>query len=44
VNQCEFEVFCLNPALRRRGIIKEQCHNIDPEFKSSLTGIFSKER
>lgn len=44
VNQGEFEVFCLNPALRRRGIIKEQCHIIDPEFKSSLTGIFSKER
>ena len=43
VNQCEFEVFCLNPALRRRGIIKEQCHNIDPEFKSVLTGISSKE-
>ena len=35
----EFETFCLNPALNRRGIVKEQCHNIDPEFKSKLTGI-----
>ena len=39
VNRDEFETFCLNPALNRRGIIKEQCHNIDPEFKSKLTGI-----
>lgn len=39
VNRYEFESFCLNPALNRRGIIKEQCHNIDPEFKSKLTGI-----
>ena len=39
VNRYEFETFCLNPALNRRGIIKEQCHNIDPEFKSKLTGI-----
>jgi len=35
----EFAIFCLNPALNRRGIVKEQCHNIDPEFKSTLTGI-----
>ena len=39
VNMSEFEIFCLNPALNRRGIIKEQCHNIDPEFKSQLSGI-----
>jgi ATP-dependent Lon protease len=39
----EFEIFCLNPALHRRGIVKEQCHNIDPEFKSALTGISLKE-
>ena len=35
----EFKIYCLNPALYRRGIIKEQCHNIDPEFKKTLTGI-----
>ena len=39
VNRYEFETFCLNPALYRRGIVKEQCHNIDPEFKSKLSGI-----
>ena len=39
VDRYEFETFCLNPALFRRGIVKEQCHNIDPEFKSKLTGI-----
>ena len=39
VDRNEFETFCLNPALNRRGIVKEQCHNIDPEFKSKLTGI-----
>ena len=39
VDRNEFEIFCLNPALSRRGIIKEQCHNIDPEFKRTLTGI-----
>ena len=39
VDRHEFETFCLTPALYRRGIIKEQCHNIDPEFRSRLTGI-----
>ena len=39
VDRHEFETFCLIPALYRRGIIKEQCHNIDPEFRSRLTGI-----
>lgn len=39
VDKNEFEIYCLNPALNRRGIIKEQCHNIDPEFKRTLSGI-----
>lgn len=42
VNLNEFEIYCLNPALDRRGIIKEQCHNIDPEFKRTLSGIEMK--
>jgi ATP-dependent Lon protease len=42
VDMSDFEIFCLNPALRRRGIVKEQCHYIDPEFKSVLTGISAK--
>ena len=42
VDRWEFSTFCLNQALYRRGIVKEQCHNIDPEFKSTLTGISLK--
>ncbi len=32
----EFDLYCLQPAIRRRGIVKEQCHYIDPEFKTSM--------
>ena len=32
----EFDRYCLQPAIRRRGIIKEQCHLIDPEFKITM--------
>ena len=32
----EFDLYCLQPAIRRRGIIKEQCHLIDPEFKVTM--------
>ena len=32
----DFDMYCLQPAIRRRGIIKEQCHNIDAEFKSNM--------
>lgn len=42
VNKDEFELFCLRPAIYRRGIVKEQCHNIDPEFKSHMSGISIK--
>ena len=42
VDKQEFELFCLRPAIYRRGIIKEQCHNIDPEFKSRMEGISMK--
>lgn len=31
-----FDLYCLQPAIYRRGIIKEQCHNIDPEFKTVM--------
>ena len=40
VNRDEFEVYCLNPAVHRRGIIKEQCHNIDPEFKTRMPNVY----
>ena len=36
VNTEEFDQYCLQPAIRRRGIIKEQCHYIDPEFKTQM--------
>ena len=39
LNKEEFRVYCLAPALRRRGIIKEQCHKIDEEFKEYMPEI-----
>ncbi|MDR0534924.1 MAG: BREX system Lon protease-like protein BrxL [Puniceicoccales bacterium] len=39
VNHEDFERHCLQPAIRRRGIIKEQCHAIDPEFKEAMPEI-----
>ncbi|MDR1593443.1 MAG: BREX system Lon protease-like protein BrxL, partial [Prevotellaceae bacterium] len=35
----EFKLYCLTPAIRRRGIIKEQCHKIDEEFKEYMPEI-----
>jgi ATP-dependent Lon protease len=35
----EFKLYCLTPAIRRRGIIKEQCHKIDEEFKEYMPDI-----
>jgi ATP-dependent Lon protease len=35
VNPSDFDNYCLQPAIRRRGIIKEQCHNIDAEFSNT---------
>lgn len=40
VNAEEFDFYCLQPAIRRRGIIKEQCHYIDPEFKTSMPNFW----
>lgn len=42
VNKQEFEIFCLNTAIYRRGIVKQQCHYIDPEFKMQMSGISMK--
>ena len=39
----EFDMYCLQPAIHRRGIVKEQCHNIDPEFKTRMPDIWLKE-
>jgi len=35
LNKNEFKIYCLEPAIRRRRIIKEQCANIDPEASFS---------
>ena len=42
VNREEFDMYCLQPAVTRRGIIKEQCHNIDPEFKVEMPEFWVK--
>ncbi len=42
VDKEEFDLYCLQPAIRRRGIIKEQCHYIDPEFKTTMPGFWVK--
>lgn len=39
VNVDEFENYCLNPAIHRRGIVKDQCHRIDPEFKTRMPEV-----
>ena len=43
VNKEEFDMYCLQPALHRRGIVKIQCHNIDPEFKTKMPDVWIKE-
>jgi len=39
VNLDEFKMYCLDPAVHRRGIIKEQCHRIDQEFKLQMPDV-----
>lgn len=36
----EIDTFCLQPAIRRRGIIQQQCHYIDPEYKAEMPAIW----
>ena len=40
VNLDDLDAYCLQPAIRRRGIIKEQCHYIDPEFKIAMPNFW----
>lgn len=40
----EFDRYCLQPAIRRRGIIKEQCHYIDPEFKTAMPDFWVQQK
>jgi ATP-dependent Lon protease len=39
LNKDDFNLYCLVPAIKRRGIIKEQCHKIDEEFKEYMPDI-----
>ena len=34
-----FDLYCLQPAIYRRGIIKQQCHLIDSEFKERMPEV-----
>ena len=40
VNLDEFDTFCLQPAIHRRGVIQQQCHYIDPEYKAEMPAIW----
>ena len=42
VNIAEFDTYCLQPAIHRRGIINEQLHLIDPEYSSKSPEIWLK--
>lgn len=42
VNLEEFDTYCLQPAIQRRGIIKDQCHLLDPEFKTTMPNFWLK--
>ena len=42
IDKEEFDLYCLQPAIRRRGIIKEQCHYIDVEFKTTMPNFWVK--
>ncbi len=44
VNPEEFDRYCLQPALHRRAIIKEQCRLVDPEFGVSMPGFAVRAR
>ena len=37
-----YRKYCLEPAVRRRAIIREQCHYIDPEFRKEMPEIKMK--
>ncbi len=39
VDKEPFNLYCLQPAIYRRGVIKGQCHMIDPEFKERMPEV-----
>lgn len=42
VNVDEFDTFCLQPAIHRRGIIRQQLHLLDPEYNERMPDIWVK--
>lgn len=40
IDKDAFDLYCLQPALHRRGIVKEQCHFIDSEFKARMPEVW----
>lgn len=43
VDRAAYEQWCLAPALKRRGIIREQCHYIDAEFAVDMPQFWMNE-
>lgn len=39
INKQDFEIFCLKPALEKRGIIRKQISMIDSEYREDLPDI-----
>lgn len=39
IDKRDFEIFCLKPAIEKRGIIRRQLHIIDPEYKEEMPDI-----
>ncbi len=39
IDRRDFEIFCLKPAIEKRGIIRRQLHIIDPEYKEEMPDI-----
>ncbi len=39
IDKKEFEIFCLNPAIEKRRIIRKQIHMVDLEFKEEMPDI-----
>lgn len=42
VNLTEFEMFCLQPAIHRREVIRQQLHLVDPEYKAAMPQFWLK--
>lgn len=42
VNLLEFDTYCLQPAIKRRGIIRNQLNLLDPEYEATMPAIWVK--